>query len=170
MTMLTVLVLCIGSDQILKQVAKVLLRYSPPIPYLNDIVRLQYVENKGIMLSIGSGLSDEMRFWIFTVAVGVVLIVMLVHVVWSRDMDRMQTIAWSLVLSGGFGNLIDRFMRNGVVIDFISVGVGSVRTAIFNLADVLVFAGVFLLLIHGRKERRTAEVNSPIETKEESSD
>ncbi len=151
----SVLVLSIGSDQILKHVAKTFLRYSPPVSFLNDFVRLQYAENRGIMLSIGATLSADVRFWIFTVAVGLLLMGMIAYVVWSKEMDRAQTIAWSLVVSGGLGNLVDRLLRSGAVIDFVSIGVSVIRTAVFNLADVLVFAGVFLLLIHGRKKGGT---------------
>jgi signal peptidase II len=147
----TVLALSIGCDQVLKGVARTFLQYSPPISFLNDFVRLQYAENKGIMLSIGASLSVEMRFWIFIVAVGLLLMAMLMYVLWSREMDCMQTVAWALIVSGGLGNLLDRITRGGAVIDFISIGFGVIRTAVFNLADVLVFAGAFLLLIHKRK-------------------
>jgi signal peptidase II len=147
----TVLALSIGCDQLLKGVARTFLQYTPPISFLKDFVRLQYAENKGIMLSIGASLSAEMRFWIFIVAVGLMLMAMLAYVFWSREMDRMLTVAWALIVSGGLGNLLDRITRDGAVIDFISIGFGVIRTAVFNLADALVFAGVFLLLIHRRK-------------------
>lgn len=150
LTVVTVLVLSIGCDQLVKQVAGALLRFSLPISILNDFIILQYAENRGVMLSIGAALSPGARFWIFIVAVGVLLLAMLIYVLMSKEMDRMQAVAWTLIVSGGVGNLIDRMMRDGVVIDFVSVGFGVVRTAVFNLADVLVFAGVFFLLIHGR--------------------
>ncbi len=153
LTVLTVLVLSIGCDQLLKQVAGAFLRYSPPISIFNDFILLQYAENKGVMLSIGAALSPEARFWIFIVAVGLLLMALLVYILVSKELDRMQAVAWTLIVSGGFGNLIDRVMRHGVVIDFVSVGFSMIRTAVFNLADVLVFAGVFFLLIHGRKRR-----------------
>ena len=56
-------------------------------------------------------------------------------------------------------NLIDRLLRNGAVIDFVSVGFDGIRTAVFNLADVLVFAGVFLLLIHGRRKGKSPDMD-----------
>lgn len=158
---MTVLVLSIGCDQLLKQVAKTFLQFSPPISLLNDVVRLQYAENRGIMLSIGASLAPEMRFWIFTVALGLLLLAMLVYVLWRREMDRMQTVAWALIVSGGLGNLIDRITKDGAVIDFISIGFSVVRTAVFNLADTLVFAGVFLLLMHGMKKQKVPHIGDP---------
>ena len=104
------------------------------------------------MLSIGAALSPELRFWIFTVAVGLLLVGMLAYILWARDIDPTQTVAWSLLVSGGLGNLMDRLLRGGVVVDYVSVGVGIVRTAVFNLADMLVFLGVFILLIHKNQQ------------------
>ena len=55
-------------------------------------------------------------------------------------------IAVALFASGGASNLIDRLVR-GSVIDFMNVGVGPVRTGIFNVADVAVMAGAALLAV-----------------------
>ena len=161
LTVATVLVLSIGCDQLLKQVARALLRFHPPISILNDFIILQYAENRGVMLSIGASLSPDARFWIFVVAVGLLLLAMLIYVLVGREIDRIQAIAWTLIVSGGMGNLIDRMLRDGVVIDFVSVGFGVVRTAVFNLADLLVFVGVFVLLIHSRGRKTGPESAGP---------
>jgi signal peptidase II len=47
---------------------------------------------------------------------------------------------------GGLGNLIDRITNEGRVVDFVSLGLGPVRTGFFNVADVAVLAGAMLLL------------------------
>lgn len=51
------------------------------------------------------------------------------------------TVAWSLVLAGGLGNLLDRLIYDGRVIDFMNLGIGSLRTGIFNVADVCITIG-----------------------------
>ncbi|NOU23715.1 MAG: signal peptidase II, partial [Methyloglobulus sp.] len=61
--------------------------------------------------------------------------------------------AYSLLLAGGAGNLIDRVMC-GYVVDFMNIGVGSLRTGIFNVADIAVSVGVLILIadsLYGRK-------------------
>ena len=161
----TVLILSIGSDQVLKELARAFLRFSAPISYLNDFIRMEYAENRGVMLSIGAALSPELRFWIFVVVVGLLLFGMLGYVLWNRAIDPMQTVAWSLLVSGGLGNLVDRVFRGGAVVDYVSVGIGMVRTAVFNLADLLVFTGVFILLIHKTKKNRSTELDKPSEPK-----
>jgi len=148
----TVLLATIGFDQLTKMLAALHLSSSPPISFVNDLVRLQYAENSGIMLSLGSTLPEWVRFWLFTVLVGMLLFILLLYTLFDRSLDGAQTIALSLMTGGGMGNLIDRIMRDGTVIDFLSVGFGDIRTAVFNVADIAVFAGVILMVLHRRSQ------------------
>jgi signal peptidase II len=54
----------------------------------------------------------------------------------------------SLVVGGGLANWIDRLLHGGAVTDFVSLGIGPLRTGVFNLADLSILAGVGLLLLH----------------------
>jgi len=49
--------------------------------------------------------------------------------------------------TSGVGNLIDRFLFDGRVTDFLNVGIGSLRTGIFNIADVVGMLDCILLLV-----------------------
>jgi signal peptidase II len=61
----------------------------------------------------------------------------------------------SFLTGGGLGNLIDRVFNAGAVTDFVVVGVGPLRTGVFNWADVLIMAGGGLLLLGvARREKR----------------
>jgi signal peptidase II len=53
--------------------------------------------------------------------------------------------------AGGVSNLADRVARGGRVVDFLNVGVGPLRTGIFNVADMAIMLGVALVLLTGRK-------------------
>ena len=55
-------------------------------------------------------------------------------------------IGTGLVLAGGASNWVDRAIR-GSVVDFINVGVGSLRTGIFNVADLAIMLGAVVLLL-----------------------
>ena len=66
-------------------------------------------------------------------------------------------LALALIVAGGVGNLIDRMTSSGgVVIDFLNLGIGPVRTGVFNVADMAITGAFFLLLLqlvrsdHGR--------------------
>lgn len=63
-------------------------------------------------------------------------------------------VAWSLVLSGGLGNLLGRIMNGGRVIDFMNLGIGSLRTGIFNVADVYITVGVVVLVFQALQRPR----------------
>ena len=56
-----------------------------------------------------------------------------------------------LVAGGGLGNLWDRLARDGAVVDFLNLGIGPVRTGIFNVADLVLVAGLVVLAIAGRR-------------------
>lgn len=63
-------------------------------------------------------------------------------------------VAWSLVLSGGLGNLVDRIINDGRMIDFMNIGIGSLRTGIFNVADVYITVGVVVLVFQALQRPR----------------
>jgi signal peptidase II len=136
----------IGCDQATKIVARDTLPSVGAMTYLNNTIRLEYAENPGAFLNFGATLSHEWRFWIFTVAISIFLLLLAVQI-WRRPWNLPVTVAASLILGGGIGNIIDRVAR-GNVIDFLNLGIGNVRTGIFNIADVAIMAGVLLLVIH----------------------
>ena len=140
------LIIYVSLDQFTKYLAKKMLVPGAVIRFLGDTVRLQYAENKGIYLSLGSNLSDETRFWLFTVAVSVLLAFMFLFLIFSKKMSSLPTIALTLVLSGGISNLIDRIFHQGVVIDMLNFGIGNLRTGILNLADLAVTFGGGLMI------------------------
>ena len=63
-------------------------------------------------------------------------------------------VAWGVVLSGGLGNLVDRIINDGRVIDFMNIGIGSLRTGIFNVADVCITVGVVVLVFQALQRPR----------------
>jgi signal peptidase II len=60
------------------------------------------------------------------------------------------------VAGGGLANWLDRVLHDGHVTDFVSIGFGPLRTGIFNLADVMIFAGVGLILLASRSVEEPA--------------
>lgn len=137
----------VGCDQATKVVARQHLDGRGTLTYLGDTFRLTYAENHGAFLGMGSSLPDWARTLIFTVLVGAVLLGLLVWVLRTSDISTRAVVAASLVIGGGIGNLIDRIAFDGGVTDFMNMGIGSLRTGIFNVADVWIMAGVFLLAL-----------------------
>ncbi len=81
-------------------------------------------------------------------------LLVLVFVLFVQPMSLDMVVAWSLVLSGGLGNLVDRIINDGRVIDFMNIGIGSLRTGIFNVADVCITVGVVLLVFQALQRSR----------------
>lgn len=142
-----ILLVSVGADQITKVIAKDYLLREGSQSYLGDTVRLQYAENSGAFLGFGDVFSEELRAGLFIIVVSVVLLALFIYLLIARHLNAMTLIALSLILSGGLGNLIDRIFLNGTVRDFLNVGIGRLRTGIFNVADMAIVAGVLLLLV-----------------------
>lgn len=140
---------CVGCDQTTKYTAKELLPSDSVIRLAEDTIRLQYTENSGAFLGLGASLSAETRFWIFVVLVSVALSVMLFYIFGSRTLPWRPAVALSLFIGGGASNLIDRLVYKGAVIDFLNIGIGNLRTGVFNVADVAIVAGAGLMILSG---------------------
>ena len=82
----------------------------------------------------------------------------MVVVLFVQPMSLDTVVAWSLVLSGGLGNLVDRIINDGRVIDFMNIGIGSLRAGIFNVADVYITVGVVVLVFQALQRPRRSMV------------
>lgn len=60
-----------------------------------------------------------------------------------------------LVVSGGSSNWIDRIARCSVV-DFLNIGIGPLRTGVFNVADVAIMCGAGLFVLGELRTSQTA--------------
>ncbi len=140
-----ILFLCVGCDQATKTVATRVLKDSPPRSFLAGTVRLEYALNPGGFLSLGRNMSDDVRKWVFIGINSCVLLGLCAFLVLKRSVSVPLFASITFILAGGIGNLIDRVWRDGLVIDFINLGVGPIRTGIFNVADVAVTFGVIAI-------------------------
>jgi signal peptidase II len=141
---LAILCSCVGCDQATKSVAKAYLSETQPVILLGDTVRLELARNYGAFLSLGSAIGESSRGMLLSVVVGLVLAALLLYLFVSRPQNPLVGVSIALVVGGGVSNLIDRLRYGGYVVDFLNVGIGSLRTGIFNVADMAIMAGVLL--------------------------
>jgi len=153
---LLILACCFGCDQVSKRVAQEKLQYQRPQSFLGNTFRLQYAENTGAFLSLGSSLSKTTRMVLFTALSGGLLVALLLYILLNKELDRNHTFALSLILGGGFSNLYDRIFNDGRVIDFMNMGIGSLRTGIFNWADVVIMVGMGLIILLNFGSRKSS--------------
>jgi signal peptidase II len=159
LTALVILSSCIACDQATKNLATKVLRDSPPRTFLANTVRLEYALNSGGFLSLGSNLPDAFRKQVFIGLNVCMMLTLGLILILNRDLPLAFFVSIAFILAGGIGNLIDRIGNNGLVTDFINLGIGPVRTGIFNVADIAVTFGalaVGYLSIRGNAEPRKA--------------
>lgn len=150
MLVITISFLCFGCDQGTKTLASNYLPRLEMDSYLNDFLRVGYTENMGAFLGIGSSLPSDYHFVAFFVVVSLILLALLLYIFYSGSLTSKSVVALSLLLSGGVSNLFDRFVNDGAVIDFLNIGVGTLRTGIFNLADIAIVTGAALLVVNSK--------------------
>lgn len=134
---------CVGCDQVTKSVAKTYLADGHAIVLAGDTVRLQLAKNYGAFLGLGDSIGAA-RGMLLSGVVGVVLAALLVYLFISKPQNPLVVASVALIVGGGVGNLIDRVRYGGYVVDFLNVGIGSLRTGIFNVADMAIMTGVIL--------------------------
>ena len=143
----TVLAVCVGCDHTVKRIAESALAGAPGISLAADLVRLELSSNPGAFLSLGADLPEALRLGIFLVGVPILLALVCVQLLRAGRTSRRQLVGVALLAGGGLGNWLDRLLNQGEVTDFISIGLGSLRTGVFNVADVAVILGIALVLL-----------------------
>jgi signal peptidase II len=146
----TLLVACTGCDQVTKVYARSHLSPGVTSSYLHDSVRIIYSENVGAFLGSGASLPKHVRTAIFQGGVALLVLGLLAAALSWRGLGRWQVAGLALLAASGLGNLIDRVLYDGRVTDFLNVGIGPLRTGIFNVADVCGVVALAILLLHDR--------------------
>jgi len=150
--LLALLLGTVGCDRVTKRVATDVLSDSLPRTFVNGMIRLEYAENTGGFLGLGTDWSQSARTVVFCVG-NTLLLLGLIVVAFREGWSGPGLTGLTLFVAGGASNLFDRIAQ-GRVVDFINVGVGSLRTGIFNVADMAIMLGMILTVGHGFRSRR----------------
>lgn len=146
----------VGVDQWLKIWATNALKPLGSAPLWPGVVELHYVLNDGMAFSMLSG-----QRWLLIGITGIVLLVV-AGMLLLRPLPRLERLAWTLVLGGGVGNLVDR-ISSGLVVDYLNFQ--FIEFPVFNFADICVTAGVGVLilafLLEYAAERRKTRAGDP---------
>jgi signal peptidase II len=130
-------------DLITKAVAVAVLAPSGmPNPVFGEWFRFALVYNPGAAFGLNLGAYSR---WIFMALTAGALVVLWRLYREAADTDLRRVLAVSLVAAGAIGNVIDRIRSDLGVVDFIDVGIGTNRWPTFNVADIAVTTGAFLL-------------------------
>ena len=130
------------ADQMIKWLVQQSMAYGQSVeitPFFNWV----HVWNKGAAFSLFADGGGWQRY--FFIAIAIVVSAVLVKLI--RDSHkRTEALAYSMVLGGAFGNVIDRVFR-GYVVDYLDFHWQSRHWPAFNLADVFIVLGVAMILV-----------------------
>ena len=137
------MILLVFADQISKYLIVQTLTLGETINVL-PFLDFYLIFNTGIAFSFFDE-GGELGRWILVFLVLLVCLY-LVNVLISEELRKYETLALLMILSGGFGNLIDRVLW-GHVIDFIHLYYENYSFYIFNLADTFITIGVIIYIL-----------------------
>ncbi len=148
---LVLLILNVGCDQISKNVVRQTIEYHERIGFVNDYLTLTKVENTGAFLSWGNELPNAMRIILLIAMPVFVMMYGLFFLFTKTNISKSTLVGLSFVLGGGIGNMYDR-ITYGSVTDFLHIDFVIFQTGIFNMADVSIMVGMFLILMQSYRK------------------
>ncbi len=144
-----VIVFNIAIDQISKVLVRANFEYREIKSLIGDKFIMQYVENKGAFLGMGSDMNDTLKLIFLLILPTLVLGYVIYYIVKTKELDRLSLIAFCCIVGGGIANVFDRIVY-GQVTDFFFINLGGIfKTGIFNIADLSVTSGMIMLLYGG---------------------
>ena len=127
---------------ILDQILKILVNnyLNDSINIINNFFKLNYVRNTGASWGILSGNK------ILLIIISIIILCVLIYFIKNFKKNTRNIIAFSLLIGGILGNLIDRICY-GYVIDYLDFNIFGYNYPVFNLADTFIVIGVILLIV-----------------------
>jgi len=132
------------ADQLVKKVIDFSMAYGSTIPVIENFFSLHYVRNTGSAFSLFADKSWGITVLTIISAVLGGLVVIFMGIACAKRL-KLLGMAFCLIASGAFGNLIDRVQLK-YVIDYLRFDFGSYTFPIFNLADVCAVLGTMILM------------------------
>ena len=127
-------------DQWFKNWIVINLPLGDTMPFLPGVMQLRTVHNYGAAWSSFSGMK-----WLLIAVTSAIVLTIFYFVVRRIVRHPLGLFAASLVISGGLGNIIDRF-RYGYVVDMFDLT--FMNYPVFNIADICIVSGCFIGCIY----------------------
>lgn len=136
-----ILLICLNItivDQLIKMGASSL---SNNIEVIKDFFYITYAENTGAAFSI----LNNSRFFLILMGICAVFMIFIFFIK-NKKQTKLSIASYGILLGGIIGNLFDR-IKYGYVIDYLDFKIFGYNFPIFNLADIAIVIGCFLLII-----------------------
>ena len=110
--------------------------------YLSKYLNIYLIWNEGIAFGLFS--FDEKNLYNYLTILILIIVVFLLF--WIIKSNGIQKYALSMIFGGALGNLFDRILYRAVP-DFIDLHINNFHWFIFNIADIFITIGVFLMIL-----------------------
>lgn len=141
MIVFIVIALVLFLDQLTKWLVRAHFLLGESYDVIEGVFSITYIENKGAAFGLGEG-----NAFIF-VLMAIIVSVVMIYYYKGQEKNFWLSLGVSLILSGAWGNLIDRVMK-GSVTDMFNFHIWPV----FNIADIAVCLGCFFFILYIFKE------------------
>jgi signal peptidase II len=133
-------------DQATKLLVKSHMTLYESIPIIRNFLDITYTENPGAAFSMLA----EAPPWVrrtFLLSLSIVAIIALGVLLVRAARVSVTSVAFALIMGGAAGNMIDRALRGGLVIDFVRAHYYDLNYPVFNVADSAISIGVTLIIL-----------------------
>ncbi|OGS37841.1 MAG: signal peptidase II [Elusimicrobia bacterium RIFOXYD2_FULL_34_30] len=135
---LIIIILVVILDQLTKYLVVKNFYYEESIPIINKIFYLTYITNTG------TAFGKLQNYGGILLVFSIIAITILSLIIFKqKNIPKINMIAFSFILGGAIGNVIDRIFR-GSIVDFLDFRIWP----IFNVADSAISIGIILLIYH----------------------
>lgn len=134
-------VICILIDQITKLIIVNTFKPFTGITVIKNVFEIMHVKNEGAAWGI---LNNNLVILIFISMAALYLLNSYINK--EKNITKVMTISYGLLLGGISGNLIDRLFL-GHVVDFLHFYIFNYSYPVFNMADTFIVIGIILMLI-----------------------
>lgn len=148
---------------VVDQVTKFYILHILDLPRIRSIIvfegfNLSMAWNRGVNFGLFASENDKAQYILITLSI----VISGVLVAWGRKTTGLSQVACGLIVGGALGNALDRAIYKGVA-DFLNVTCCGIHNPYaFNVADIAIFMGAFILIVHSGKsdEKKPAKKSS----------
>ena len=114
------------------------------VDIIKGCLRIWHVRNSGAIWGFFQGHNNKLIPVVITALAIVALLIVSYFFLRTPDRCRLELTAYTIIMGGALGNIIDR-LRLGFVVDFLDAYIKSQHWPTFNCADSCITIGVLLL-------------------------
>ncbi|QJC33965.1 signal peptidase II [Enterobacteriaceae endosymbiont of Donacia cinerea] len=105
--------------------------------YICSYLNLIYLQNYGIIFGF---LKNFKNINLFLIKINIIILIILIFI-----KNNFNQLSYNILFSGILSNLLNR-IQYGFVIDFIDIHILDYHFPIFNIADILIFVSIILII------------------------